>query len=100
MSDEMRFQTTAIIWVALAAILIFADTDKIALGFILGIAAAISTAAIWDSKKSELKESQKESSVKHKRDNRVRRLIEVMDEDEIADMEAYLDARRDDRLSR
>jgi hypothetical protein len=97
MSDEMRFQTTAIIWVALAAVLIFADTDKIALGFILGIAAAISTSVIWESKKSENKEN---ASIKHKRDDRVRRLIEVMDEDEIADMQEYLQARRDDRLSR
>lgn len=100
MSDEMRFQTTAIIWVALAAILIFADTDKIALGFILGIAAAISTSVIWESKKNESKEVNTQSAVKQKRDDRVRRLIEVMDDDEIADMQDYLEARRDDRLSK
>lgn len=100
MSDEMRFQTTAIIWVALAAIMIFTPADKIALAFILGIAAAVSTLAIWDSsRRSEGKSSQEESTIKHKRDNRVRRLIEVMDDEEIADMEEYLEARRDDRLS-
>ncbi|MBZ0290751.1 MAG: hypothetical protein K8I30_24205 [Anaerolineae bacterium] len=99
MREELRFQTTAVIWGTFALIMIFAQGDKVAMAFIVGIAAAISTSMVWESlQKSSADESEK--ATKGKRNNRVRRLIEVMDEDEIADMEAYLDARRDDRLSR
>lgn len=99
MSGEIRYKTTIAIWTALAIILIFTPADKIALAFILGIAAAVSTIVVWESSGSDSKEIEKQAS-KNKRDNRVRRLIEVMDEDEIAEMEDYLDARRDDRLRR
>lgn len=95
-SEEIRFQTTAVIWGAVAVIMIFTPADKIALAFILGIAAAITTGIVWDSLKKSSENV--ERVTKNKRSDRVRRLVEVMDENEIADMEAYLDARRDDRL--
>jgi hypothetical protein len=100
MSEQLRFQATAIIWAALAAILIFTPGDKVALAFILGIAALGSTVVIWESLKDSVKAgaAQERITKKNKRDNHVKRLVESMDDDEIADMEAYLAARRDDRL--
>jgi len=98
MSEQLRFQATALIWAALAAIIIFTPGDKVALAFILGIGATVSTGVIWDSLKDSSKLSQNQQAGKAKRNNRISRMVESMDDDEIADMEAYIDARRDDRL--
>jgi hypothetical protein len=98
MSEQLRFQATAIIWAALAAILIFTPGDKVALAFILGIAATGSTVVIWESLKESARLQPPQQAGKTKRSSRISRMVESMDDDEIADMEAYLAARRDDRL--
>jgi hypothetical protein len=98
MSEQLRFQATAIIWAALAAIIIFTPGDKVALAFILGIGATVSTGVIWDSMKESSKLHLNQQAGKSKRNNRVSRMVEDLDDDEMADMEAYLAARRDDRL--
>lgn len=100
---DLRLEATAIIWAAVVAILIFAAApgDIIPLAFILGIAATISTVAVWET-------SAKAASAmagldgggvagKHKRDDRTRRLVELMDEEEIDDLQAYLAARQDEQ---
>lgn len=103
MSEEVRLKATALIWGALAAVIIFTPGDKVALAFILGIAATGSTVVIWESLKESAKIAQTQQGVersgKSKRDSRMRRLMEAMDDEDIADIEAYLEARRDDRLS-
>jgi hypothetical protein len=96
MSEQLRFQATAIIWAAVAAVIIFTPGDKVALAFILGIGATVSTGVIWDSLKGLTKPEQQAG--KSKRSNKISRLVESMDDDEVADMEAILAARRDDRL--
>jgi ribosomal protein S13 len=96
MSEQLRFQATAIIWAALAAVIIFTPGDKVALAFILGIGATASTSMIWESLK--LSSNLQHQDAKSKRSNKISRLIESMDDDEVADMEALLAARRDDRL--
>lgn len=97
MSEQLRFQATAVIWAALAAIIIFSPgDDKVALAFILGIAATGSTVVIWESLKESAKSQQQAG--KSKRNSRISRMVDSMDDDEVADMEAFLAARRDDRL--
>lgn len=98
MSEQLRFQATALIWFALAAIIIFTPGDKVALAFILGIGATVSTGVIWDSLKESSKLHLNQQDGKSKRNNRVSRMVEGLDDEEVADMEAYLAARRDDRL--
>ena len=96
MSEQLRFQATALIWAAVAAIIIFTPGDKVALAFILGIGATVSTGVIWDSLKGSTKLEQQAG--KSKRSSKISRMVESMDDDELADMEAILAARRDDRL--
>ena len=100
--NDIRLQATALIWIALAAILIFAAPpgEMVPLAFILGAAATLSTVAIWDAASKAMSKGYEEAtqSAKHKRDNRTSRLIEKLDEDEIADLEDLLAARREDRL--
>ena len=98
MSEQLRFQATALIWAALAAIIIFTPGDKVALAFILGIGATVSTGVIWDSLKESSKLQQNQQAGKAKRNNRISQMVDGLDDEEIADMEAYLAARRDDRL--
>ncbi len=98
MSEQLRFQATAIIWTALAAIIIFTPGDKVALAFILGIGATVSTGVIWDSMKGSLKLEQTQQAGKTKRNNKISRMVDGLDDDEVADMEEFLAARRDDRL--
>ena len=101
---DIRLEATGIIWVALAAILIFSDGGNVVpLAFLLGVAATASTGMVWHYSVEALKggsAQDSESSLKHKRSDRTRRLIEVMEEDEIDDLEAYLAARRDDAQRR
>ncbi len=100
--NDIRLQATGLIWIALAAILIFAAPpgEIVPLTFILGAAATISTIAIWDMAGKTMNRAYDEQAQadKHKRDDRTRRLIEKLDEDEIADLEDLLAARREDRL--
>ena len=100
MGDGVRLAATSVIWFTLAVILIAAavtDGDMVALAFILGIAAAISTSVIWDSGKSKATSAENDAS-KNKRNNRLSRLVDKLDEDEIYDLEDLLAARHDDRM--
>jgi hypothetical protein len=95
---------TAIIWTALACIVIFADVDItsnfISL-FVLAGAALLSTAAVWDSAKFTSKAEHaalgSEASEKAKRseENRLARLIDSLSEEDISTLETVLTARRD-----
>ncbi|MBZ0293351.1 MAG: hypothetical protein K8L99_12360 [Anaerolineae bacterium] len=101
---DLRLEATVFIWAAVAAILIFAAApgDVIPLAFILGIGATISTVAIWEtSSKTAIAlsaQSQDDRSIiKNKRSDHTRRLVELMDSEEIDDLEAYLAARQDEQ---
>ncbi len=99
--NDIRLQATMIIWGAVAAILIFVAGDNIVpLAFLLGGAATVSTAVIWDTASKAMAHGAQtlDESTKHKRSNRTQRLIEKLDEDEIVDLEDLLAARREERL--
>ncbi len=98
--NDIRLQATIIIWGALAAVLIFAAApgDVIPMTFILGIAATISTAVVWEEAGKALRANPEAEQAKHKRSNRTTRLIEKLNEDEIVELEELLSARREDRL--
>lgn len=97
-----RMITTAIIWAALACILIFADVDItsnfISL-FVLAGAALLSTAAIWDSAKFTSKAehaarwSEAPEKAKRSDENRLARLIDSLSEADIATLQSVLAAR-------
>jgi membrane protein implicated in regulation of membrane protease activity len=91
MSDQVRLQATTVIWLALAAILIFAGPQLggviVPLTFILAIAAAVSTGAIWESANS----TDTKVKEKRKRANRLKRLADKLDDadlDELANLVA------------
>ena len=95
--DLLRLITTAIIWFSVAGMVIaggITSGDTVPLAFILGIGATISTGVIWDSAKYDAKIDDS----KAKRTNRVTRLVDNLDEDEVLELADLLDARRDDRL--
>jgi hypothetical protein len=102
-SEITRLIATAIIWGAVTIILAlsrFGDgSDMIWLAFVMGGAATVSTGFIWQyGMKRDKAEAQQRAS-KSKRTNRMSRLVEGLDEDELLDMEDFLAARREDRLS-
>ncbi len=100
--NDIRLQATVIIWSAVAAILIFGTSsdDLIPMTFILGIAATITTAVIWEeaSKTMRANQEQQAEQAKNKRNNHTSRLVDNLNEDEILELEDLLTARREDRL--
>ena len=100
MGDGVRLAATSVIWLTLAAILIAAAVtggDMVALAFILGIAAAISTSVIWESGKSKALTAENEVS-KNKRNNRLSRLVDKLDEEEVYQLEDLLASRHDNQI--
>ncbi len=106
MRDITRLIGTAFIWMMLAIILTSntaASSNAVALAFILGIGATISTAAIWQSGSKSQSENAAEVE-KHKRRSRVSRLLDEvdnkLDEDEVYELEELLASRRDEAIRR
>jgi len=95
-----RVIATAIIWTALACIMIFGEVDTgnfISLAVLVG-GAFLGTSAIWEMKhQPEKSETIVQPTEKAKRtgNNRLARLIESMDEEDIATLEAILASRRE-----
>jgi ribosomal protein S13 len=105
MRDITRLIASGFIWMMLAIILTSntaASSNAVALAFILGIGATISTAAIWQSG-NKSQESADEVE-KHKRRTRVSRLMDEvdhkLDDEEVYELEELLAARRDDAIRR
>lgn len=99
MADIGRLAATVVIWLALVVILIAAGVtggDMVALSLILGIGATVSTGVIWSS--GQPKGDAFALARKGKRTDRLSRLVDTMDEDEIYDLEDLLAARRDDPM--
>ena len=94
-SDWIRLITTAIIWTAVAGIIIagaFLTEEIVPLTVVLGIGATMSTGFIWVRSGSE---SQDASKVK--RTNRVTRLVDKLDDDEVLELGELLRARDEDQ---
>jgi hypothetical protein len=103
MRDVMKLIATCIIWGMITIILTVSrfeiGGDMIWLALIMGVAATISTGFIWQHSGQREEKELQERAGKLKRTNRVSRLVEGLDEDELMDMEDFLAARREDRLS-
>lgn len=103
MKDITKLVATAIIWGMITIILSFSrysgGGDLIWLAFIMGGAATISTMAIWRYSSQRDEGELQQRAGKLKRTHRASRLVEGLDEDELLDMEEFLAARREDRLS-
>jgi len=101
-SDITRLIATAIIWGTLTMVLALSrfgnGGDLIWLAFIMGGAATISTGFIWQHAHHSA-EAELQRAGKTKRTNRASRLVEGLDEEELLDMEEFLAARREDRLT-
>jgi hypothetical protein len=113
MKDDTRMVTTAVIWTAftiimgiIAAVLAITGAELDEVGIIallvviigLMVTVANSTMAIWGFKSDEKAESEEAHRAKSKRtgQNRIARLIEELDDEEIYDLEALLLARDED----
>ena len=100
-----KLPATAIIWIAIAAILILAPIPVTQFGWLtvaLALAAVGSTLAIWLSGAGAARAEQSHQEAraeKNKRNGNVSRLMDLLDEDELDDLEAWMDARRDRRLT-
>lgn len=103
MKDITKLIATGIIWGLITIILTLSRSsgggDLVWLALIMGIAATISTGFIWQPGNRHDEVESQQRAGKLKRTNRVSRLVEGLDEDELLDMEAFLAARREDRLS-
>lgn len=98
MREWVRLFATGLIWGMLAVILTTGGRftgEMVPLAFILGIAATISTAAIWNSGGGSQR-TEDEIARKAKRNDRVSRLVDKLDEDEVYQLEELLAARRDE----
>ena len=95
MSELGKVVTTIAIWSAVTGIMVLGQIGEhnAVWGLvILGVAATVSTLAIWVGSDTQ------SDNEKIKRSNRTSRLVERLDEEEIADLEDLLAARREDRL--
>ncbi len=101
-SDITKLIATGIIWGMMTIILTLqnsSDGALMLLSLIMGAAATISTVSIWRYTNQRDEAEMHQRATKGKRSNRASRLVEGMDEDELMDMEEFLAARREDRLS-
>ncbi len=102
MSGFWRLATTGFIWLMVASVLVFSEPGSgeiVWLALILAGAAAFSTRFIWNIRAHEMTTMPQEQVGKAKRTNRITRLMDLLDEDEIADLEAWMDARQDRRTT-
>ncbi len=96
-SQSARLIATLGIWGFLTIILTVGDntgTNAVWLALILGIGATISTAYIWKSGE----ESAEDVAQKAKRNSRISRLVNKLDEEEVAELADLLIAREESRL--
>lgn len=103
MSGFARLAATAIVWAAAVSILSFTNIDTsnfINLGVVL-LAALFSTAAIWDSAKSDAAksnhaqhEAKAHEKAKRSADDRLARLIDSLSAEDIARLDEVLESRR------
>ncbi|MBZ0304373.1 MAG: hypothetical protein K8J31_31850 [Anaerolineae bacterium] len=101
MRDIVRLVATGIIWSAVAIILTSGGGftgEMVPLAAIMGIGATISTGMIWYSPSSAHSEEHEAASLKSKRDHRLTRLVDQLDEDDVYQLEELLAARRDDEI--
>ena len=92
-----RLATTGFIWLMVASILIFGEPfqgEIVWMALILSAAAAYSTRFIWRDTTQTIVNSPEQAG-KVKRTDRVSRLMDLLNDDEMADLEAWMDARRD-----
>ena len=95
MHDFWKVASTAVIWGAVAIILTFGDyvpSDMVWITLILGFAAAISMRYIWRPAAVALEQQ----STKAKRDARMSRLVDRLDDDQVYQLEELLAARREE----
>ncbi len=98
MREWVRLFATGLIWGMLAIILTMGGRftgEMVPLAFILGAGATISTVAIWASGNVS-QQTAAEIARKAKRNDRVSRLVDKLNEDEVYQLEELLAARRDE----
>ncbi len=94
MGNEQRTGSTFLIWAAFTLMMIFGSMDNFIIVGIVAVAATVSTIAIWDSVGKETTRV-REVSEKTKRNARERlsRLLEQMDDEEMAELDVLLSQR-------
>lgn len=99
MRDSDKLPTIAVVWVAVAAILIFAADSAtiIPLAIFLGLAAMFSTLAVVGVFQND-KDQSEQAAAKAKRSGRISRLVDDLDDEEVYQLEELLQSRRDDRI--
>ena len=110
MNEKYRFFTTFTIWMAFAAVLITlfvslaatgANMDEMAMIMIasfvitLTVVAGISTGLVWRGAGAGSAESVEAQKGKREVSNRIERLVEQLDADEVVELETLLMARQD-----
>lgn len=99
MGDPFRMVSTLIVWATFAAIMILADVSgNFITVAILALAAVGGTAMIWDGAGKSAHTGSAETAQKSKRDARARiaRLVQDLDDDEVAQLGQLL-SERDER---
>ena len=95
MRDSDKLPVLVVIWGVVGVVLFFSSPDnQIPLAVILGIAAAIATGAITGALTTDRSKSVVQQAEKAKRGDRIDRLMEVLDEDTLDELEDMLEARR------
>ena len=96
MNDLGKVVTTISIWAAVVGVLVLGDVSGSFTWatIVLAAAATVSTGFIWGSSRVS-----EDSAAKYKRNPRVSRLVEKLDDEDIVQLEDLLAARREDRLT-
>lgn len=100
MSGLWKLAATVVVWVVPAMVMFLArpyQGDVVWLTLILATAATVSTRYIWQEQAAGSFAASGKPG-KSKRNDRTTRLADLLDEDELDDLEAWLAARRDSRL--
>jgi hypothetical protein len=92
-NNDQRTVSTFLIWGAFTLMMIFGNMDNFLIVGIVAVAAAASTAAVWESAGKD--KSGHETSEKAKRNARERlsRLLEQMDDEEMVELDVLLSQR-------
>jgi uncharacterized membrane protein YdjX (TVP38/TMEM64 family) len=97
MNDWARLVATLVIWGALAGILTSVNsfmTDLTSLAVVLTIGATISTTMVWGAGRMS-GQHDAEQVRKAKRNGRISRLVDKLDDDDVVQLEELLAARHD-----
>lgn len=106
MNETLRFLTTAVIWLAyagtvIAAIITGSRLEDWVIGLVIvifGVLAAYATRSIWRvAQPPETVLARQGSKAKRDASDRIGRLIEALDEDEIIELETLLAVRQDEQ---